>query len=132
MIPVYMTNDHYMQVRKWWEARGHQFIPMVSLPRTSIIIEDDLKRPVAFGCVYMTDSDSCMMEWITTNPESSSDDRDHALNLLIYTLKAHAETDKKRLIFSYLQDAGLMSRYGEHGFQKSDENMTHFLFVRKD
>ncbi len=83
----------------------------------------------AVGFLYRTDSGLAWMEWITTNPASDKMDRDKALNLLIETLINEAKSQGVAAVFTSVEDTGLIDRYGQHGFQVTDKNMTNMVRV---
>jgi hypothetical protein len=123
VVRQYAPQD-YGLIKSWWEARSFPAIAPTFLPKTGFIVENH-----AVGFLYRTDSALAWMEWITTNPESDKIERDKALNLLIETLFTEAKRLGHSVLFTSVQDAGLIERYQRHGFALSEGGMSNMVKV---
>ena len=121
MLREYNDSD-YPTISKWATAQHFPILPPEYLPQHGLLYSD-----TAVGFLYMTDSKISWMEWIITNPEAPSADRNRALNEIVSGLIDTAQRNGSTVIFTSVEHEGLIGRYEEFGFMKTDRNMTNMI-----
>lgn len=116
------TIDHYETVCGWWKDYEWNPIPLESLPTTGFIVDD-----VCAGFLYKTDSNIAWLEFVVSNKKANKEEKSKALNLLIESLCEEAKKDKYNVIFTSCQHKGLIQKYLNNGFIKTDLNMTNLI-----
>jgi len=117
----YRPEDHEV-IAEWWKGHGWPVIPPPMLPRTGIIVDG-----YCAGFLYRTDSAVAIFEWIVANPASDKIERAKALDTLIEAALAEAKSMGAVAVFTMAKHPKLLSRYEQHGFQRTDEGMTHMV-----
>jgi hypothetical protein len=118
----YNATEDYPTISSWWRERDFPTIPEHHLPKTGVVVGD-----VAAGFLYATDGGIAIMEWVTTNPAASSEQRHLALGILVNELCEQARAQGFSMMFASVGDVGLISRYQEHGFFVSDKGATNMM-----
>ncbi len=116
------TPSDLEQVNSWLIQRELPTFQDHFLPKTGFIIEN-----TAVGFLYKTDSSFCWLEWVVTNPKANSTDRNKALDLIVSKLLEEAKSSGFKIVFTSLQDTGLIERYSKHGFMITEKNMTNLI-----
>ena len=84
-------------IKEWWKSWPKWEAPSDDfLPETGVIVEHD-NRPVMAGFLYLTNSKVALLEWIISDPDWRSENREQALELLI----TGAENILKALDYKY-------------------------------
>ena len=115
-------NSDYWTLASWWTAHNWACPHQEMLPKTGFIIED-----VCAGFLYKTDSKIAFLEWIISNPKSNKEERNKALNILINQLCEDAKKSEFEAIFTSSNHNKLIERYKNHGFNLTDESVTHLI-----
>jgi len=116
----------YDEVCSWWVAYGWGKIPLVILPAAGFVVESDGIN-ICAGWIYEDkNAPFGMMEWIVSNPDSSSTESYKALNMLIETISKYAD-ESKLVLHTSCKVKGLLKLYENHGFSKADEHMTNMV-----
>lgn len=119
--PLQLSDD-YGAISEWWTAQKWPVIPREMLPGTGAIVPGR-----AAGFLYKTDSQIAWLEFVVANPASDKMERRAALDAVIQSLLATAQSMGFRAVFTSCQHPGLTARYQEHGFQVTDTGMTNLI-----
>jgi len=121
-IRAFNYDTDYKEVSRWWIAG--KFVPITEgcLPENGLIVPD-----LCAGWLYKTDSCIGILEWLVGNPDALWDERGYAQDLVISSLKQLAKDFGMEALFTYCKHERLMKRYEDHGFKKTDENVTNFI-----
>jgi len=117
-----VNEQNYNKLVEWWKGYSWPVIPFVMLPKIGFIVND-----VVAGFIYSTDSKVCMIEWIVGNPSCSKEVRKQSLKELLSVLCNTAKEMGYTCCFTYTKNSGLISSLEQAGFQKTDEQMVHFM-----
>lgn len=112
-------------VRKWWGQRQDLDFPLEILPPTGLMaMKED--RKVAALFIYETNSLVAILGWPISDPESSKDERDVALDMLF---KAAHEKLTNRGFLKIWTTSGvpaLQDRMEELGYVVGDKNINQY------
>jgi len=125
---VYVLGENDFEVFYSW-CDAHQF---PKLPRSILssrgymaFIED---KPIIAGFLYKDETSGfCLVEWVVSNPNSSSEEREEGLKELINQLRVEAKKLGGIILYTMVQNVNLIQRYLNNGFQVTDQNMTHLI-----
>lgn len=115
---------HYESLCSWWKAHDWSVIDLDLLPATGFIVPN-----VCAGFLYATDSGFCLSEFIISNPAIEYKIRSEGLDMLINKLAEEAKKKGYKVMFTSVEHEGLIKRYENNGFIKTDTNMTNLLKV---
>lgn len=121
MIPEkFEPEKHYEEVVLWMNARGWPVLPLELLPEDGFIVP-------GVCCAFVYTSEKCkslaFMEWIFTNPEASSNDRNDGLDLVIEKIYSFCRSKGVISVVTYLNDSGLIDRIVKSGGEISETDM---------
>ena len=108
---------------------GWPSLPEEMLPETVVVIADDQLVDIAGGCLYKTDSDIAILEFLCVNPQYDKIKRRAALDEVISRLCKTAKILGYTKIFTTAEHPGLISRYENHGFLVTDKNVQHLVRI---
>ncbi|MBN8708978.1 MAG: hypothetical protein BGO12_05885 [Verrucomicrobia bacterium 61-8] len=119
----------YERVSAWWQAHGWSAVPVGALPRLGVVAyfahEDDI---AAAGWLYMDNSVGvCMLEWLVTRPANRPKDSLRALDAIIEFLQQRAVDFGYGVMLTTARQSALVRLHERHGFQKTDEGVTHLI-----
>ena len=112
----------YPTVKEWADKRSYPLFPTGCLSQTGLIIDG-----YCAGFLFRTDTNMCWLGPIISNPESDTDDRHRAIDLLLSEFVNLAKELKFEYIFASLVSKSLIERHKDAGFIVTDENVTHLL-----
>lgn len=116
LVKIFDKSDFGL-LREWIEKRGLD-IPLEDLPRHGYTVYSILSEsPVAIGFIRMSGSIG-FIEGLTTNPESSSEDRNEAIDTLIKHLLAYAKRQGIKRVIGYTLHENIVARTEKLGFKK--------------
>lgn len=118
----FIEDTDYETLSTWWAAYKFPVVPKDSLPKNGFIIDN-----TCAGFIYCTDSNIAWLEFVIANPHASKEARKEGLQKLLLGLTGLAKELGYKVIFSSVNHSGLMERYLEAGFEKTDQNMTNFM-----
>lgn len=117
-----VDEQNYEILTEWWKGYSWPVVPFAMLPKIGFIVNDTVA-----GFIYSTDSKICMVEWIVGNPKSVKEERKKALEELLTLLCSTAKEMGYTHCFTYTKNSGLINTLMQSGFQKTDEQMVHFM-----
>jgi hypothetical protein len=122
--------DHtkYELLCEWWKDHNWPNISLESLPTTGYIIEKN-ETKVCAGFLYKSDSNITWLEFIISNKKCNYETKQEGLDLLIKTLCDEAKKDGYSIVFTSCSHNGLIEKYSNNGFKKTDINMTNMMRV---
>lgn len=124
----FYKSDDYPMLKDWWAGhRDWTPVPEEMLPNLGVIVSTDDKDLCA-GFLYITNSKMCLMEWVVSNPKAPREGRGESIDFLLEALKTIAKEKGYSVIFTMTGHPVFKSRLVQHGFQITDENMTHLVF----
>lgn len=127
MVRIYTEADHGM-LSEWWKFHKWEPVTEDALPETGFIFEQD-GLPMCAGFIYLTSTAMCWLEFLVSNPEGPREYRSSSLDGLIDHMLAFSKASGAKYVFTSVAGAHerLQNRMKDHGFLKSDSNVTHFL-----
>lgn len=101
----------FEMVKKWYEDREMKCPPMSSFPELGFIIPE-----VAAGFIAQTDSTVCLLEGYITNPTSSKQERDLALDEITDSLLEAAKELGYQHVLAFTSNTAIEERARAWGF----------------
>lgn len=125
ILPI--TADLYQTLCSWWTTHSWPAIPREMLPmRGYMAFQND--TPVIAGFLYRDDTSLVgMIEWIVSNPDVSHGTKQAGFTELMTHIALVAKGLGLRALFTTSNNSNLNDKLIGHGFNKTDEAMTHFL-----
>jgi len=125
----YTPEDHPM-LTTWWKAHGFPQLPQAILPKFGLIAEHEGKAVVA-AWLYMDNSVGvCMLEWLTTNPETPAKFVPTAIRVLVDFMWERANAMDYGVMLTTCRQPALARIYEKNGFQRTDDGVIHLLRCR--
>jgi hypothetical protein len=118
----FVNEQNYGMLVEWWKGYSWPSIPYSMLPKTGIIVNDTVA-----GFIYATDSEMCLIEWIIGNPLADKKQRKECTAILFDTLCEIAKQMGYKHCFTYTKNTGLVDSLLKNKFNKTDDNMIHFM-----
>lgn len=123
-----INHVNYLEIRKWWKDWGWPPVPYEFLPPDGFIISKN-GQDLCAAWLYHTNTPICWAEHYISNKDGSKADRKMALDYLMQVLYNKAKDQGFKVIMSSLKGDLMKERLEVSGFQKTDNNMTHYLRV---
>lgn len=109
-------------LQEWLEKRDQKIDPL-HIPNYGYVIYSIIsKEPVAMAFIR-EQGNLGFIEGLTTNPDSSSEDRNEAIDTVITHLLSYAKRQGIYNVFGYTIDDRIMKRIERHGFVKQPHVM---------
>lgn len=108
----------YATVCTWWVEHKWPIMPLVSLPKTGLVVDD-----VCACFLYTTDSDVMALAFPISNPKKSDEERSAGLDLMINDAKILAKERGIRLLATRASNKSLIERYKKSNFKIIDTNV---------
>jgi len=116
----------YEDVCGWWSQQKWPPIPQGILSPNGFLVENG-ENKLACAWLFKTDCPIAIMEWLVANPNTKWEDRDSAQYMLIEYISEYAKRDGSKFLFTMVKHPRLIERLNVCEFDKTDENMSHFL-----
>ena len=128
-----MTMEDYPLLCKWWEHFGWPPVLPAMLPKSTGVMVWKGDRPILASFLYLP-REGCIawMEWTVANPESSSEDRQAALELCLSWFKEIARSSGVYSIYTNTPVKKFGERLEKAGFQRTDEGVNYILPVPRE
>jgi hypothetical protein len=127
MVVRMFTDSDYEMVCGWWKSWGWPSIPLSTLSKTGIIVENEV--PVCAAWVYQTDSDTCLIEWFISNKSATKAQRAGCLEVLIDACKDIAKTMGYAKAFCSVRNQNLIKKLEAAGIHAGEDNMVNMVGV---
>lgn len=117
-----IDDSSYELICSWWKERDLTILPKDFLTKYGFI-SGEIAAAWLFpilGC------NTAMVRYPITDPKSSKEERDSALNLLFYTIKETAKDMGYTKIFITTNSRSLCKRLEKYNFTKTEENCFHY------
>lgn len=130
-IHPYSRRQHYEVLCGYWKA--HDFPPpaAVFLPALGVVAMDG-QRIMAAGWCYLDNSvPVAKLEWLVANPDASPFESVKAIMMVTdFLQKRISQPDLNyQVMLTTCHQAGLVRLMEKQGFIKTDEGMTHMVYV---
>lgn len=115
----------YPQLKSWWEARKFPPGRPEFMPPTGVMVSLHGVN-ICAGFLFKSDANAAIIGNIVSNPDVPGKDRSKALDSLIAELTGIAKNEGYGMVCCSTNLPRLMARFQEHGFNKTDEAVSHF------
>ena len=124
----------YEMLKEWWRFWRFPIPPIVTLPQEddenfSGVIACENNKNIACGFLYKTNSALCWLEYIVTNPNTSSEERNLGIKTVIEQLSIKAKELGYEAIFSSIKNENLINKYKELGFIEGSKGTTEMIKI---
>ena len=124
----------YETLKDWW---GFWRFPSPSIPSLpqyeqgsfNGLIASHNGKDLAAGFLYETNSAMCWIEYIVTNPKTSSEEREEAILKVLEELSSSARELGYLAIFSSLKNENLINKYKKIGFIEGTKGTTELIKI---
>ena len=111
----------YEMLREWWgfwrfPAPSIKALPQYDLGKFNGVIASEGGKDLACGFMYTTNSNMVWIEFIVTNPKTSSEEREEAILSVLEQLSLSAKHLGYSILFSSLKSESLIDKYKKNGF----------------
>ena len=100
------------EMNSWYRARGRSALPIGLLPETGFF-----EPGVGAGFLYITDSETSLIEGYITNPIASLRARNRAINMITLALLAEAKRRGSSLVVAICRERGIERRANKFGLR---------------
>ena len=124
----------YEMLQEWWKFWRFPSPPIVTLPQEddeyfSGVIAYNNEKEIASGFLYKTNSAICWLEYIVTNPKTTSEERDLGIKKVIEVLSNMAKELGYKAIFSSIKNENLINKYKNSGFIEGSKGTTEMIKI---
>lgn len=122
----YSEEKHGQMLQQWWHSKHALDFNLDLLSETGVLayVED---VAIAAAFLYLTNSKVAWIGWPVSDPESSKELRDVALNEIFENLHQTARDYDYTLIWTVSGIPALQKRYEELGYLLGDENVNQYF-----
>lgn len=135
MITLRLIEDldaDYEVIRHWWPAHKWPEVPKAALVGTLGLVAEEGGKLLAASWVYTAGSGLfAWMEFTVDDPTGSAFKRAMAIDRLTDFAVQECERRGYNVLMTTCRQKALGRLYERHGFQKTDEDVSHFLKVLK-
>ena len=124
----------YEMLQEWWKFWRFTSPPIITLPQEdneyfSGVIAYNNEKEIASGFLYKTNSAICWLEYIVTNPKTTSEERNLGIKTVIEQLSIKAKELGYEAIFSSIKNENLINKYKELGFIEGSKCTTEMIKI---
>ena len=124
----------YEMLQEWWKVWRFTSPPIITLPQEdneyfSGVIAYENNKDIACGFLYKTNSALCWLEYIVTNPNTTSEERNLGIKTVIEQLSIKAKELGYEAIFSSIKNEILINKYKELGFIEGSKGTTEMIKI---
>jgi hypothetical protein len=124
-----LTDNDYDMLRSWWKWFRFPAPPKDYLPedgRGGILVSKN-GVPICAGFLFLNNSKIAWIEYLVSNPEYREEDRQQAIQRVIYELCVIAKNKGYKAAFTSLKNQNLIKRYEAVGFSVGSSNTTEMI-----
>jgi len=114
------------EVADWWGERGMIIIPDEFLSKFGFIVSNEEKSIAAAWLYPMVSSNTAMIRYPITNPNSTKEERNKALDLLFFNLQETAKEMGYKKMFITTNNNALSERLIKYNYTETSKNCRHF------
>lgn len=124
----------YEILKEWWSfwrfpAPSPLLLPQYEEGLFNGLIVSEEGKDLASGFLYETNSGIAWLEFIVTNPKTTSDERNKAILTLLEELSSSANELGFSVIFSSIKNENLINKYIENGFSIGTKGTTELIKI---
>jgi len=124
----------YEMLKEWWgfwrfPAPSIQSLPHYEDESFNGLIAYKDGKDIACGFLYETNSNMCWVEYIVTNPKTSSEEREEAILSVLEQLSLSAKHLGYSILFSSLKSDSLIDKYKKNGFIEGTKGTTELIKI---
>lgn len=118
----------YSIVEKWWKDRKWDTtVQKEMLSKHGWLVYNDNKNIAALWVHGSCNSDICWLSWPVANPESTPEERNEALNLLLDRANLFGQAMKYKFILTTTSHPKLQDRLTNNGYFLGDKNINQYI-----
>ena len=124
----------YEMLREWWgfwrfPAPSIQSLPHYEEELFNGLIAYKDGKDLACGFMYTTNSNMVWIEFIVTNPKTTSEERNKAILSVLNELSFSAKELGYSIAFSSIKNENLINKYIENGFSIGTRGTTELIKI---
>jgi N-acetylglutamate synthase-like GNAT family acetyltransferase len=125
-VRFFNAKEDYPIVSKWWIDWKQSPMPLITLPRTGMIVSNE-KQDICCAWLYITDSCICIISWVISDRYSNKSLREGCIEFLLKKLEEFAKKLGFKAIFSSSRHPFLINKMKKVGYIEAEDNMINFF-----
>lgn len=127
-------HSDYKTLVEWWSFWRFPAPSQGSLPHynedsfNGVIVSKD-NKDIASGFLYETNSNMCWIEFIVTNPKTTSEERNEGVLKVLEELSSVAKRLGFSIVFSSIKNQNLINKYIDCGFIEGTKGTTELIKI---
>lgn len=118
----------YNDIKKWAEDMGHVFPRAEFLPSVGALVEDENGEKYGCGFLFLSNEvPITFLEFIYFNPKNTPKQSAEALDHIIKSMEAVAESESSPLMITYSPLDSMTRVYKKHGWHISGKYRTELI-----
>jgi hypothetical protein len=127
-------HSDYKTLKEWWSfwrfpAPSQESLPSFGKDSFNGIIASKNNKDIASGFLYETNSNMCWIEFIVTNPKTTSEERNEAILKVLEELSLSAKELGFSIVFSSIKNQNLINKYIESGFIEGTKGTSELIKI---
>jgi hypothetical protein len=124
---LFVYDTDYELVSGWWKKREHIVIQKDFLSDFGVLVEDDNGKKLAVMWLYpLLSTKWCMIRFPITNPDSTKEERNKALDLVFDNLHGMAMDMGYKYLFCTTNHSALIERLKKYNYTQDASDCVHF------
>lgn len=120
------TVNDYPTVVAWWKAWNWPPIPLSSLSKNGIVVQDETGKEIVTGWLFSTDSDLAVFDWIISDRGADTLVRREATRFLLSEARSRAKELNFRAVIHFTNNRGLQDALDAVGWKLNDEALKSY------
>lgn len=125
-VRLFKKKEDYPILLEWWKARGQNPGSIDFLSDWGVIVSDGQKPVAALWLYPMVSTKLGMIMSPISNPDTTKEQRDIALNICLNTIHEIAKDLGHTTIMGWTNVPPFEKRLESHGYTPGDKNCTHY------
>jgi hypothetical protein len=127
-------HSDYKILEEWWSfwrfpAPSQESLPQLDENLFNGIIASKDNKDIASGFLYKTNSNMCWIEFIVTNPKTTSEERNEGVLKVLEELSSVAKRLGFSIVFSSIKNQNLINKYIDCGFIEGTKGTTELIKI---
>jgi hypothetical protein len=124
----------YKMLTEWWgfwrfPAPSIKALPQYDLGKFNGVIASEGGKDLACGFMYTTNSNMVWIEFMVTNPKTTSEERNEAILSVLNELSFSAKELGYSIAFSSIKNENLINKYIGNGFSIGTRGTTELIKI---
>lgn len=119
-LTLFKPDEHYEMLSEWRKKRNLESMSIDGFPKTGLIVYEK-EKPILASFLYDTDSYWIFIDGTISDPDTTREERNNAVDMVLDGLLELAKFKEKRIIATYISQKHIGKALKEHEFVKAGE-----------